>query len=127
MSAAARSAAIACARCGRPAAVITLTPARPGAAEPWADRDRLERAGFLGQVTRFGPWADLQAEYEALAAGQWAAARGADADFVAFVCRTCGRPYCQACWSPPRLEFDDGFYDCSYADCPEGHTQIIDD
>jgi hypothetical protein len=122
-----RQLTIACARCGRPAAEITLSPGAAEAAEPGARRDRLERAGFLGHVTCYGAYADLERLYVTLERGDLQAARGADADFVAFFCRRCGRPYCEACWGPRRLVFDDGFYDCAYADCPEGHEQIVDD
>ena len=116
-----RQLTIACARCGRPAAELALRPAAPGAADLSARRDRLERAGFLGHVIQYGAYTDLARTFEMLERGDLEAARGADADFVAFFCRPCGRPYCEACWGPRRLVFDDGFYDCAYADCPYGH------
>lgn len=117
-----------CARCGRPAAEVTLFSAATVGPEVWAKGDRLERAGFLGHVIRYGAYAELEQLWEALARGDYAAARGADADLAAFICWTCGRPYCEACWGPRRLVFEeDGFYDCAYADCPEGHSQIVDD
>lgn len=123
----ARRLTIPCARCGRPAAEITLCSAAQSGPEVWAKGNRLERAGFLGHVVQYGAYADLARVFELLERGELAAARGADADFVAFFCRLCGRPYCEACWGPRRLVFDDGFYDCAYADCPEGHEQIVDD
>lgn len=116
-----------CARCGRPAAEFALVPAGVDGPEAWAKGDRLERTGFIGAVIHYGTYAALTGWFEQIARGEWAAARGQDADLVAFVCWQCGRPYCSQCWSQPRLEFDDGFYDCAYADCPEGHTQIVDD
>jgi hypothetical protein len=87
----------------------------------------VERAGFLGHVIRYGAHAELARFFEALEREDFVAARGVDADFVAFFCWQCRRPYCEACWGPRRLVFDEGFYDCAYADCPEGHEQIVDD
>lgn len=123
-----RQLTLTCARCGRPAAEIRLAAAETAGPEVWATGDRLERLGFLGSVIRYGPYAELVRWFDGLEQGAWAAARGADADFLAFICWSCGRPYCEACWGPRRLVFEeDGFYDCAYADCPEGHEQIVDD
>jgi hypothetical protein len=94
---------------------------------PLAGRERLERTDFLGTVTRFGEHADLLAVFEATAGGDYRSLGGLDADFAAFYCRACGRPYCEACWGGQRMTFDEGFYDCTYAVCPDGHEQIIDD
>lgn len=124
---ASRHLTLACSRCGRAAAEIALLPVDVPGPGPLADRDRMERTDFLGTVTKFGRYADLLGFFEQLARGDFASARGVDADFVAFHCWECGRVYCDQCWGGRRMTFDEGFYDCTYATCPEGHEQIIDD
>jgi hypothetical protein len=105
-----------CARCGEAAAKFSLVPQRG-----------LKRTGFLGEVTRFGEASELGRLLEMVRAADYESARGADADFVAFHCRECRRSYCQRCWRIGPPEFDEGFYDCTRAVCPEGHEQIVDD
>lgn len=41
-------------------------------------------------------------------------------------CPECDKTYCWEHYNP-REVFDEGFYDCTYATCPKGHTRIIDD
>lgn len=124
---ASRHLTLACERCGRAAAEFALLPAGAPGAEPLAGRDRLVRTDFLGTVTKFAPYAELEALFELLRRRAFDTARGADADLVAFYCWACRRVYCDQCWGQQRLAFDEGFYDCTYATCPEGHEQIIDD
>jgi hypothetical protein len=88
------------------------------------ERDGLRREGFLGETTKFG---EARRLLELIRAGDFATARGADADFVAFQCRQCGRSYCERCWRIGPPQFDEGFYDCTTGTCPEGHAQIVDD
>jgi len=42
-------------------------------------------------------------------------------------CEKCSLAYCTEHWSNIDVVFDEGFYDCTYATCPGGHRQIIDD
>lgn len=41
-------------------------------------------------------------------------------------CPECDRIYCWEHYNA-REEFDDGFYDCTYGECPNGHKRMIDD
>jgi len=41
-------------------------------------------------------------------------------------CPECDKVYCGE-HLDTRIEFDDGFYDCMYGTCPEGHERMIDD
>jgi hypothetical protein len=41
-------------------------------------------------------------------------------------CPECDKVYCGDHIST-KMEFDDGFYDCTYGTCPKGHKRIIDD
>ena len=118
---------IVCSRCGRAAAEIALLPASPTGTTLWHDKDRLERTDFLGNVVKFGEWETLMAFFERLARADYAAARGDDADFIAFHCQTCGRAYCEQCWTIGAPVFDEGFYDYTSGTCPAGHEQMVDD
>lgn len=52
--------------------------------------------------------------------------RGLDWELAAFCCETCELNYCAACWDK-RIEYDEGFYDCTRGRCPSGHEQLLDD
>lgn len=41
-------------------------------------------------------------------------------------CPDCGKIYCREHYQIT-MEMDEGFYDCSYGLCPEGHRRMIDD
>jgi len=41
-------------------------------------------------------------------------------------CPECDKIYCWEHYNA-RVEYDDGFYDCTYGECPEGHRRMIDD
>ena len=41
-------------------------------------------------------------------------------------CPKCDKIYCAAHYKPEE-EWDEGFYDCTYGTCPEGHKRIIHD
>lgn len=41
-------------------------------------------------------------------------------------CPKCDKIYCKKHYHVT-VEWDDGYYDCSYGTCPEGHRRIIDD
>ena len=90
-------------------------------------RHGLQRTGFMGQVTKFGEGGELRGLLEAIRAADYAAARRVDVDFTAFHCWECGSSYCERCWQIGPPEFDEGFYDCTRAVCPQGHEQIVDD
>ena len=115
---------VSCARCGGVAAEFSL---QADPIEQMPSRHALQRAGFMGQVTKFGEGAGLRGLLEAIRAADYAAARRVDADFIAFHCRECGTSYCERCWRIGPPEFDEGFYDCTRAVCPRGHDQIVDD
>jgi hypothetical protein len=109
---------------------VTVTCTRCGgiAAEfSFKDGEGLRRKGFMGEVTKFGEADELRRILEMIRAGDFAAARGADADFVAFHCRKCKCCYCERCWRIGPPQFDEGFYDCTSGTCPKGHEQIVDD
>ena len=106
---------ISCARCSGEAAKVALLP------------NGLRRTGFIGEVTKFGEAEKLRRLLQTIGSADFTAARGADADFVAFHCRECKRSYCERCWRVGPPEFDEGFYDCTRGTCPEGHEQIVDD
>ncbi len=124
---ASRHCTIPCAHCGRAAAELALLPAGDRGEPARANRDRLERTDFMGTVTRFGRSEELTQLFEAIARGDFEAARAIDADFVAFVCRGCEAAYCDQCWRLQPPVFEGGFYDYTPATCPEGHQQVIDD
>lgn len=119
-----------CARCGQPAATFTLLPAGKGEGMG-RDRDRLERAGFMGTTTHFGELPGLTELMRAIQRRDYQAICDlAGPDLVAFHCRQCAADYCQACWRIGPPEFDDdfsGFYDCTEGVCPAGHSQVVDD
>jgi hypothetical protein len=92
-----------------------------------SEQHRLQRTDFIVEVTKFGAAAELQRLLEMIRSSDYSAARGVDADFVAFHCWECRRSYCQRCWRMGPPEFDEGFYDLTRAICPEGHEQIVDD
>ena len=119
---------IPCARCGRTAVEVALLPAStPEQGPPRLAKDRLVRSGFLGLVHLYQPADSLPSLYEAIASGDYAAARSFDSDFVAYHCRACGQAYCQRCWRLDPPVFDDIFYDYTEGTCPAGHRQMVDD
>jgi hypothetical protein len=122
-----RHVTLSCANCGRAAAEISLLPSGTITGGAASTRDRLERADFMGTLTRFGSPAELKKLFEAVSRGDYANARQIDSDFVGFHCRRCEAVYCQACWrlSPPVI--DQGFYDYTLGTCPHGHEQMVDD
>lgn len=116
--------AIQCARCGNTAASFAAL----AAAEGKGARSRFERTGFLAPVETFT--ADFDGALALLArirAGDLASLAHEDYYSFGFFCRTCGRAYCDRCWSVGLPEFDEGSYDCTHAVCPEGHRQMVDD
>jgi len=41
-------------------------------------------------------------------------------------CPSCDRVYCREHYQVT-VRWDEGFYDCSYGECPSGHKRLIDD
>lgn len=118
---------IPCARCGKIAATFTAIAAGDGAPTVLQDRDRLVRTGWSGELTIPCSWEIAVLKIERLRAGGIAALQNEDRDTYAFRCLACARSYCSSCWTQGPPQFDDGFYDCTYGWCPEGHKQMIDD
>ncbi|MBI4279816.1 MAG: hypothetical protein HY660_15305 [Armatimonadetes bacterium] len=64
---------------------------------------------------------DQIAKVHAFVKGHPATVEGIDA-----YCPQCDRIYCREHYNVV-VEWDQGFYDCSYGTCPEGHRRMIDD
>lgn len=90
-------------------------------------RPTLKRIGYMGEVTIFGDEVELRQFFERIAGGELAGASATEGDFLGFYCRACSLPYCEDCWKVLGLEFEDGFYEHTTAQCPLGHEQIVDD
>jgi hypothetical protein len=124
-----------CERCGNVAARLLVSdgkadvdagPVPGGKRLVWtADGERAVRFEFLGITTGAASQAlqDLVEGKDFLDAVDL---RAVEWDLATFLCRACERVYCRECWST-RVEFDDGFYDCTMGSCPEGHSQMLDD
>ena len=121
-----RSVDLYCHRCRAIVARITLYEAGEGEGM-WKKDKRLERAGFIGDIIKFGHSAETVSLFEALWRGDYAAADRIDPDFVGFHCGDCKKIYCKNCWDIGPLQFDEGFYDYTSGTCPEGHEQTVDD
>lgn len=118
---------LSCAKCGQPAAIFKVFNAQEGEGI-WKDRTRIERSVFMGSTIQFGEIDSLHYVLYALQRGDYEyASRKLGPDFIAFRCEACQLDYCEKCWDIGPPEFDDGFYDCTYGACPEGHTQTVDD
>ncbi|MGQ0602022.1 MAG: hypothetical protein ACT4QE_10045 [Anaerolineales bacterium] len=139
-----------CDQCGGPAAEFAVYPAGMESPQSYLKGDRLERTGFLGHLILPGDYAALCARLEAIGSCDFVALRRDwNPDHVAFHCRECDKVYCEKCWHGRKrslrwrtafavlsrqqswrigpLQFDEGFYDCTYGTCPAGHKQIVDD
>jgi len=121
-----RSVDLYCDRCRTSVARITLYEAGEGEGM-WQKEKRLERAGFIGDIIKFGHAAETVSLFESLSRGDYVAAARIDPDFVGFYCDDCKKIYCKNCWDVGPPEFDEGFYDCTFGTCPEGHEQTVDD
>ena len=47
-------------------------------------------------------------------------------DGIGAYCPRCDKAYCRFHYDLSE-EWDQGFYDCTYGTCPEGHRRIVDD
>jgi hypothetical protein len=112
-----------CAMCGKIAMIVRI-----GRAENDKDADKLVVEGVAGTTYVSADGAPLV--LAALSAADLARAHQLAAEWVegglSGYCPTCDKVYCR---DELRLEeqFDDGFYDCTHATCPDGHRRLIDD
>ena len=105
-------AAFACVACGHPAGRIELQPEHVLVTSP------------LGRcLTRVEP-RRRQAMEAAVAAADATVLRGFD--LTPFWCPACAASYCHRHWVTEEV-MDEGFYDCTYGTCPEGHRTMLDD
>jgi hypothetical protein len=115
-----------CDQCRAVVARISLLNAGEGEGM-WKKDDRLERAGFIGNIILFGHSTETVSLFEALSRLDHAAADRINPDFVSFYCRPCNKIYCKDCWTIGPPVFDEGFYDYTLGVCPQGHEQTVDD
>ena len=131
-----------CAACEKPAARVTLLP--PNAPDPRYKLPRdptmppgVERLGEENMRLSIdgGPWTvtrgpikskEVPAIKKALAAADPEGLAAIDYEYASFYCRKCKSCYCQDHWQVETY-YDEGFYDCSYGTCPQGHRSKIDD
>lgn len=119
-----RQESFACAVCGAAAAAVTLVPSGSpllGSATP----PGFLIEGFMGSAM-FGGLKAVDAALIALEGRDLEALRQICWEAGSFECRLCRRVYCLRHWRT-KVEFDDGFYDCTRGTCPNGHTQLLDD
>ena len=121
-----RSVDLYCNRCSAIVARITFYEAGEGEGM-WQKEKRLERAGFVGDIIKFGHAPETVSLFESLSRGDYPAADRIDCDFVGFYCEPCNKIYCKDCWDIGPPEFDEGFYDYTMGTCPAGHEQTVDD
>jgi hypothetical protein len=135
------SATFTCATCGGRAATVTLLepgdpvpdapdgpPGTPGlgalTAAAFPDRAQLViEGGPVSKAVGFVPPFVVSA---ALAGGDAALLYAIDAELAPFWCPRCEAAYCAdhyRSW----VTFDEGFYDATYGECPEGHERMLDD
>ncbi len=114
------SATFYCAACGKPAGSVSVVPS------PSMPGNRLVITGFMEHTIEatYGP--TFSEALPALAAGDARALYDLDESWAPFYCPTCDRSYCGDHWHQ-QVEFDDGFYDCTYGTCPQGHRRMVDD
>lgn len=108
-----------CALCGVVAGRVAVVPS------PLAPRNRLVLSVFASM------WQEMSEDgYARAAAALHAhdvrALYAGDGEWAPFYCPACDRCYCRDHWAMA-MEFDEGFYDCTYGTCPEGHRRMIDD
>jgi hypothetical protein len=120
-----------CSLCGQTAVVV-----RVGTRDDWADKDGTEYLQYRGIThepmpgldakhgERIFPWlekGDLAAIHAYFKEIDVRMEEGIDA-----YCPECDAIYCWTHFNPYQ-EFDDGFYDCTWGTCPQGHRRILDD
>jgi hypothetical protein len=93
---------------------------------PQAAHNRLVVSGFIErweEKSRDGTYADAAA---ALDAHDVRALWAGNNEWAPFYCPGCDACYCRDHWHA-EMEFDEGFYDCTWGTCPRGHRRMIDD
>ncbi|HET7464061.1 MAG TPA: hypothetical protein VFJ82_22585 [Longimicrobium sp.] len=109
-----------CAVCGNVAGRVEVVPS------PTGSGSRLVHSVFFS-MWRQGPPESTYAEAaQALRGGDPRALWALDREWAPFYCPECNACYCRDHWRQ-WMEFDEGFYDCTYGTCPQGHTRMLDD
>jgi hypothetical protein len=109
-----------CALCGQVAGRVEVVPS------PVNPGNRLVLSVFTSMWEEASPRATYAAAAEALRGGDPRALWALNAEWAPFYCPECNACYCRAEWNEA-MEFDEGFYDCTYGTCPRGHTRLLDD
>lgn len=132
-----------CKLCGRFATKITLLPtAVPhpksgstelkwlGLADPLPPSQVGAPAMVVQSVACGLRWALEQPKFEQVyplvESGNSDALFQLDCEYLPSYCYPCSCHYCADHWVS-RIEFDDGFYDCTVGFCPQGHRRLLDD
>ncbi|HEX6845127.1 MAG TPA: hypothetical protein VF235_08435 [Actinomycetota bacterium] len=127
------SATFPCARCDGTSSVVLLAPGVPDL--PYIDGrlhdaligDEGWRLAIDGPMrVTIGPVSEHRAVAAALRRGDAEALAAIDPEYASFCCRRCGTTYCRDHLLGVAV-FDGGFYDATYATCPEGHRVMLDD
>ncbi|HET7229602.1 MAG TPA: hypothetical protein VFJ16_06340 [Longimicrobium sp.] len=108
-----------CAVCGAVAGRVEAVPS------PTTPGNRLVHSVFFGMWQAL-PDATQSAAVKALRGGDPRALWALDSEWAPFYCPECKACYCRDHWRQ-WMEFDEGFYDCTYGTCPRGHTRMLDD
>lgn len=110
-----------CDLCGELAGRVEVVPSphSPG-------RKRLVLSVFISMWEQASPDATYAAAAEALRGGDPRALWALDPEWAPFYCPECNACYCRTHWRQV-MQFDEGFYDCTYGTCPRGHTRMLDD
>jgi hypothetical protein len=112
-----------CTECGRPAGTLTLVPSHApnllGRAGP-----TLVLMSFLGSMSPPVETNEYESVREALDRHDAAAFYKRDSELAPFWCPRCERVYCGSHWMQETF-FDDGFFDCIYGTCPQGHRRML--
>lgn len=127
-----------CAACGKVAATVYYLP--PNATDPRFDPEPAGVPPGVGTIDEDRARVSIEGGpvpvtisllVEKLESGRMAVSTGdaenlAKAGFAPFWCPTCRTCYCERHWDTD-VVFDEGFYDCTYGMCPEGHRHKLDD
>ena len=109
-----------CAECGALAGRVEVIPS------PDTPGNRLVLSVFLAMWEQATPDATYADAADALRRGDPRALWELNPEWAPFYCPECGTCYCRDHWRQ-WMEFDEGFFDCSYGTCPRGHTRMLED
>jgi len=87
---------------------------------------RLVHSVFCSMWQQASPDATHARAAEVLRGGSPGALWALNAEWAPLFCPECDACYCRAHWRE-QMEFDEGFYDCTFGTCPHGHTRMLDD